>query len=466
MKNKTVAVILGGLLGLTLIGPEMDRSFASEQYSLSDLYRIALERSERVKMSEEEVLLAETQKNKARSVLLPTVSAFSNYTKYNQSQKFGDLVIQPDWSASWGARIDKSFSLSGRELTAYRSSKDNIERSKYELSATREGYIYQVASAFYDVLRAGRAVEIAEDSVLRLTKHRDEASVRLKQGEVTKTALLRAEAELSGARSELRKTQNNQKLAKAVLSRTVGLTGDLEIKETVPQNHGPDLEVIGGEFVNQATALERLKSHALSQRAEVKALELEEKISRDRVKYAQGAYWPGISIEGGYIGRDDGPSAPFSSKETIYGGISLSMAIFEGGLRKADISESKARERQAKLAVDDFKKTISIEVENAYLDLMTEQEIIQSLEAQLAFAKDNYNAVSRQFEFGLATSIEVMDANTLLLTAERQLADAGYLRDLSLLRVERATGTLLDIAMGSQKGMSARSKAAPGMKMQ
>ena len=39
-------------------------------------------------------------------------------------------------------------------------------------------------------------------NVGRLTKHRDAASVRLKVGEVTKTALLRAEAELSGAQSE------------------------------------------------------------------------------------------------------------------------------------------------------------------------------------------------------------------------------------------------------------------------
>lgn len=63
--------------------------------------------------------------------------------------------------------------------------------------------------------------------------------------------------------------------------------------------------------------------------------------------------------------------------------------------------------------------------------------------AQLTFAEDNYKAVSKQFEFGLANSIDVMDANTLLVTAERQLTDSRYNYKLSDLRLKRATGMLL-----------------------
>lgn len=68
-------------------------------------------------------------------------------------------------------------------------------------------------------------------------------------------------------------------------------------------------------------------------------------------------------------------------------------------------------------------------------------KILKSLEDQLTFARDNYNATSKQFEFGLANSIDVVDANTLLVTSERQLAD---------LRLKRATGTLLKPAASSQ----------------
>ncbi|HQJ09761.1 MAG TPA: TolC family protein, partial [Deltaproteobacteria bacterium] len=54
-----------------------------------------------------------------------------------------------------------------------------------------------------------------------------------------------------------------------------------------------------------------------------------------------------------------------------------------------------------------------------------------------------YRGVSRQFEMGLASSIDVIDANNLLVSSERQVASAVYSYQLAILAVEQATGTLL-----------------------
>ena len=193
------------------------------EYSLEDLYRIALERSERIKISEEDLFIAERGKDKALSVLLPRLSAFGSYTKYNEDKRSSTgSVIQPDDSKSWGMRLDQSFTLSGREVTGFNISKENIEKNKYELHAVKEEYLLGVSAAYYEVLRAKKALDIARANVERLTKHRDAANIRLKVGEVTKTALLRAEAELSGAQSEEIRAKNALELAKAVLARIVG----------------------------------------------------------------------------------------------------------------------------------------------------------------------------------------------------------------------------------------------------
>jgi len=58
--------------------------------------------------------------------------------------------------------------------------------------------MYTVTSTYYDLLKAKKVVDIARQNVERLTKYRDATSTRLRVGEVTKTTLLRAEAELSG----------------------------------------------------------------------------------------------------------------------------------------------------------------------------------------------------------------------------------------------------------------------------
>jgi outer membrane protein len=422
---------------------------ASEEYSLEDLYRIALERSEKIRISGEDVYLSESGKDKALSALLPKFSAFWDYTRYTEQKFFTQavtpFVIQPQYSVTWGVRLDQSVSLSGREITAFKISQKNVEKSKYDLSAVREEYLFEISSAYYDVLRAKSTVEIARTSVERLAKHRDAAAKRLKAGEVTKTALLRAQAELSGAQSELVKAENSLKLARAILARLAGLTEDYKLKEVA---ESADLGILHPD--NGRSTVANLKEIAMSERAELKAIGLQKEIADDQVKYARGTYWPSLSIEGVYSRLKVEPSSPFFIDETIYGALNLNFPFFEGGLRKAEVRESEARQRQALLALEDLKKDITIQVESAYLDFVTQQGVLKSLEDQLTFAKDNYNAVSRQFEFGFADSIEVMDANTLLVTAEKQLANAKYDYQLSILRVERSSGTLLKTVMNQQ----------------
>jgi outer membrane protein len=418
---------------------------AQEEYSLDDLYRIALERSERIKISEEDLYIVEREKDKALSALLPQLSAFGSYVRYSETKMSGSgWPIQPDWSTSWGLRLDQSLSLSGREFTAFKISKKNVEKSEYDLYGIKEDYLLSVSTAYYDVLRTKKALEIAKVNVERLTKHRDAAQARLRVGEVTKTALLRAEAELSGAQSELLKAENNLDIAKAVLARLVGIEGEYEVKESKVMSHESLIANC------QLLTVDCLKGKALSERAELTSLGIQKKIAEDQVRFARGAYWPTLSIEGVYSKRDEDPASPFLNKESIYGGIELNFPFFEGGLRKAEVREAEAKKRQAMLFYEDRKKTINIEVENAYLDLITQKGIMEKFEAQVAFAEDNYKAVSKQFEYGLADSIDVMDANTLFVTAERQLSDARYNYQLAILRLKRATGTLLKTVDGRQ----------------
>lgn len=431
----------------------LDANCYAVEYSLEDLYKIALERSERIKISEEDLFIAQKGKDKAVAALMPKLSGFGSYTKYTEDKySSSSTLIQPEDSKSWGVRLDQSFSMSGREVTAFNISKENIERNKYELHAVKEEYLLSVSASYYEVLRAKKALDIAKANVERLTKHRDAASVRLKVGEVTKTALLRAEAELSGAQSEEIKAKNALELAKAVLARIVGITRDYNLKD--PEHLGvdnllsPELDLMTVSC--QLEPMNCFKTIALSERVELKGLELQKKIGQEQVKYTQGSHWPALSIEGVYSRKDEDPSASTLNKESAYGGFKISIPIFEGGLRTAEVKEAEARQRQAALLYEDKKKSIDIEVESAYLDLITQKGIMEKFGAQLTFAEDNYKAVSKQFEFGLASSIDVMDANTLLVTAERQLTDARYSYQLSRLKLKRSTGTLLKSVNGSK----------------
>jgi len=419
------------------------------RYTLDDLYAIALQRSERVKISEEDLAIARTGKDKAVSALLPRVSGLANYTGY-KDQKISDTgsMSQPDEYSAWSLRVDHSMSMSGREITAYKAARDNIKKSDLDLFAVKEVYILSVTNAYYDVLKANRLVEIQKQNVDRLTTHRNAASVRLRIGEVTKTALLRAEAELSGARSDLVKAENLLKFTKSVLKRVVGLEDEFDIVDTHQTGTAGLKDITEGAHDPAIGSCPRLDLDCLRQlahteRAELKSQAIQKDIASAQVTYTRGSYWPTLAVEGVLAQRKETPETSGLIRDNVYGGVRIVFPFYEGGLRAAEVQEAESRKRQTDYVYADLKKTVTVEVESSYLDFVTQKGILRSLEDQWLFADDNYKAVSKQFDFGLAQSIDVMDANTLLVTAERQLIDALYQFQQAVVRLKRSTGTLL-----------------------
>ena len=421
-----------GVFGILLVATA-PASLLAEEYSLDDLFRTALTRSEKLKVAEENLTISEIGKDKAFSYLLPRMTASAGYTQYTEKRFYGTSVIQPDYGSTWGIRIDETFSLSGRELTALEISKQSVTKSKHDLTAVREDYLLRyVAAAYYNALMARKGLEIADANLDRLIKYRNAAEARLKIGEVTRTVLLRAEGELSGAKSDSLQAQNSLELALAVLANNCGIKDPLTLREVASEER-------------ETPPLNALQEQAYSVRADLKSLEVQKQIAADQTKFTDGAFWPSLSIFGGYAGADQSPPPTSLNRESIYAGAALVFPFFEGGLRKAEVQEAKARERQAALFYEDLKKAIEIEVQTAYLDLVTQKGTLRFLNDQFTFARDNYRAVARQFEFGLSSSLDVLDANTLLVSAERRVASALYNYQLALLRMKKATGTLLGV---------------------
>jgi outer membrane protein len=431
-----VIVIIAAIIALVSVS-------IAEEYALSDLYQQALKNSERIKFAQENLYIAQIGKNKAWSLLSPKLTAFGTYYHFSEQKvTIAGVLIQPNESGNWGLRADESFSLSLRELNALKIAGQNITKSEYDLNATKSDFVLAVASAYYDVLKARKSLEIAAASMERLTQYRDSVNKRVKVGDLTKTASLRAEGELSGARSDYLKATNALKLTRAALVRIAGIEDDFRLKETsIP--------------TEEEQVLDKLRNTAFDKRSDLKSFDMQIYMAEEQIKYAKGAFWPYVGLFAIYTGSDQYPASGSSAsqtlnRESILAGVSLTFPFFEGGLRMAELREARARERQAKLAYNDFKKNVDVELQSAYLDLQTQQGTLKFLEDQLTFAEDNYNAVIRQFDNGLALSLDVMDANSLLLSAERNVNEALYNYQLANLRLKRASGMLLQFVNASK----------------
>jgi len=408
------------------------------EYTLEELYRIGMQKSEKVKISGENVEIADSGKYKALSALLPKATAFGAYTQYSEDKRGSSgAIVQPDTQGIWGMRIDETLSLSGREFKSYSLSRDNVEKNRFDFRSFQEDFLLTLSLAYFEFLKARKGLEIADSNVERLTKYREAAKTRLKAGEITKTTVLRAEGELSGALSDQIRARNFYESSRVNLARIVGIERDFLIREIpVAERETPPLDV--------------LKETALKNRSDVKSIETQVQISEKQVDVTRGAYWPSLSVSGVYSGTDQSPETSSYNKESVYGIVSLNFPIFEGGLRRAEVRESESKYRQAEFQYRDFVKSVNVEVENTFLDLTAQKGIYKSAQDQLVYAEDNIRAVAKQFEFGLASSLDVIDANNLLISAQKLMADATYNYQFFILRLQRVTGfPLMEFVAGS-----------------
>jgi len=185
--------------------------------------------------------------------------------------------VQPESSSNWGARLNQTYSLGGREFIGVSIANENIKRSKYEVERVSEDYLMEVANAYFAVLMAKRNVEIAEANRDRLETHRLDAEKRYLVGEDTKTVLLRAEAELSGSESDLVRERNNLRFAKIYLARLVSIGLDYDINDVDLEE--PDL-----------SDTDKLLTEAYDNRPEIKQSELDKVIFDKQIKYARSAF--------------------------------------------------------------------------------------------------------------------------------------------------------------------------------
>jgi outer membrane protein len=422
-----------GLLIVLGIGPAQ-----AGEYTLEELYMIGMRQSEKVKISGENVSIADSGKYKALSALLPKATTFWAGTQFSGEKTTATgAVIQPHTQGNWGVRVDETLSLSGREFMSYSQSKDNVEKNRYDFRSFQEDFLLILSLAYFDFLKARKGLEIADSNVERLTKYREAAKTRLKAGEVTKTTVLRAEGELSGALSDQIKARNFYESSRVNLARLVGIERNFQIRE-IPVSE------------RETLPLDALKETALKNRPDVKSIETQVQISEKQVDVSRGAYWPSLSVAGVYTGTDQSPETSSFNKESSYGAVTLNFPLFEGGLRRAEVQESQAKYRQAEFQYRDFVKSVNLEVENTYLDLIAQKGIYKSAQDQLVYAEDNIRAVAKQFEFGLASSLDVIDANNLLISAQKLMADATYNYQFFILRLQRVTGyPLMEFVAGT-----------------
>lgn len=413
------------ILFLSAAGLPQAGSAAPAPLILEDLFRIALREAERIHMARESVHIARAVTDQARSELLPQFSAFGAYYQYPDP-----CDTDPDSYSNVGLRLGQSFTLNGREFISLQMTRRALEKSGEDLDAVIAAYLVDVGNQFFLVIRAEEQIEIEEAEVRRLSRHLDQVTARVRLNDATRTDLLRTKAALSGAESRRNVAIGALAEQRAILRSLVNLPSDFSLS-------GPT----GSGASKPGTSLDGQVAEALESRPELAALELGARIAEDNVRVRKSDRWPVVSWSAQYQDLRPTPT-DIRDTQSFSVGVEVSVPLYTGGRTSARIQEAVAERYRFQYQHSQAVKEVILEVQRAYYGLEKALSGLGALEDQVRFATENHLAVSRQFEVGLATVVDLMDANSLMLSSQSSLATMRIDSYLARLALDYATGRL------------------------
>jgi outer membrane protein len=165
--------------------------------------------------------------------------------------------------------------------------------------------------------------------------------------------------------------------------------------------------------------------------------------TEERVAFEKADYFPNLSLTGEYT-RTDEEALFYGEDYNWEASLVLSYPLFTGWQTSAEVDRARSEKSKAEFSLSRLRKQIRTEVRSVYLDIQTQQKVIDQLRRQVASARRNYEQVTAQFEQGLLTAVDQVDAFTALNEAENRLAQAYYTYQLDMIRMEMATGRFQD----------------------
>jgi outer membrane protein TolC len=221
--------------------------------------------------------------------------------------------------------------------------------------------------------------------------------------------------------------RNNFAVAKLNLSRAIGL----------PLGQQFDLaDQVAYSDLNPPVLDDALKM-AYTARSDFRSALDSEKAASQTLSATKGERYPVLAANGTYgdLGRTFGNS---HGEFTFQAGIR--MPIFTGGRIKGDIAQAEAALRQRKAEAENLRGQIDYDVRTAFLNLNAAKEQVQVAGQNVDLANENLARSKDRFSAGVTDSVEVVQAEQALASANDQYITSLYNHNFAKLSLARALG--------------------------
>jgi outer membrane protein TolC len=296
--------------------------------------------------------------------------------------------------------------------------------------------IATVKTQFYQIVVNRELVKVNEQSVHLLEAQLKDQQNRFEAGTVPRFNVLQAEVALYNQLPQLITAQNNLRIAKLTLAKTLGL--DFQPR----RGENPPLEVLGEmPYVPRTIALADAIEMGKERRPFLKQARANVLNQKEQVRAAAGQWLPTVTTTGGgeWVSSPTNSSWHDISKGWI-AQVQGSLPIWDSGAIAGQVVQQRALLFEAKNTYDDDVRQVELEIQQAYSILQQNQELIQSQEKNVEQAEEALRLAKARLDAGAGTQLDVLNAQVQLLTAQSTRLQALFGYNSSLAEFDRATG--------------------------
>jgi len=296
--------------------------------------------------------------------------------------------------------------------------------------------ISTVKTQFYQIIVNRDLVSVNEQNVHLLEAQLKDQQNRFEAGTVPRFNVLQAEVQLGNQIPQLITAQNNLRISKLQLAKTLGL--DFQRR----RGNSPPLEVVGDmPYVPRPIELADAIEMGKQRRPFLKQARANVLNQLQQVRAATGQWLPNITTTGG----GEWVSSPINSSwhDISKGWTALvqgSLPIWDSGAIAGQVIQQRALLSETKITYDDDVRQVELEIQTAYSNLQQNEELVKSQEKNVELADEALRLAKARLDAGAGVQLDVLNATVQLLTAQSTRLQALFGYNSSLAEFDRATG--------------------------
>ncbi|MCM1313115.1 MAG: TolC family protein [Bacteroides sp.] len=403
-----------------------------EEWNLRRCIEHALTENINVKQQE---IVVENQRNAlstAKNSRLPNLSASAN-----QSFNFGRGLTMDNTYANRNTQ-STSFDLStnvpvftgGQIGNEIRMRRLNLMATVADLEKTRESISIQITSLYLEALYQKALLEVAYRQQELSRAQRDKIRALYDNGKRSESELAEAEATVANDGLSVTLQENAVRLALLDLSQLLELPSpegfDIVQPDDTSDNSGiSSLVLASPDDIYAEASLSKPQIMAETYR-----LESAEK----NILVARSGLYPSIHFGAGLGSnyyKTSGFAAPsFGSQMrdnfNKYIGISLSVPIFNRFATRNNIRAARLQYRSQQLQLEDARKTLYKEIQQAYYNAIAAQRQCVSSQTAENASHSSFVLMSRKYENGKANATEYQESKTKYMKSVSERLQAKY----------------------------------------